>query len=72
MSSNQIGFVKGWSIASNVLLTEEIIHEIDIKSIGGNVIFKLDILKAFNGSSSTKFLNILVSLMFLLTWLEKL
>ncbi|KAI0510194.1 hypothetical protein KFK09_010794 [Dendrobium nobile] len=48
ISHNQTGFVKGRSILDNILLTQEIAHDINVKSKGGNIIFKLDITKAYD------------------------
>ncbi|PKU74126.1 Putative ribonuclease H protein [Dendrobium catenatum] len=48
ISINQTGFVKGRSIFDNVLLTQEMAHEINTKSKGGNIIVKLDISKAYD------------------------
>ncbi|PKU87700.1 Putative ribonuclease H protein [Dendrobium catenatum] len=47
ISLNQTGYVKGRSIFDNILLAQEITHDINVKSKGGNVIFKLDISKAY-------------------------
>ena len=41
-SSNQSGFVKGRSISENIMLAQEIIHQIKKPNVGSNVIIKLD------------------------------
>ncbi|PKU82328.1 integrator complex subunit 11 [Dendrobium catenatum] len=48
ISCNQTGFVKGRSIFNNVLLTQELAHEINTMVKGGNIILKLDISKAYD------------------------
>ncbi|KAI0511114.1 hypothetical protein KFK09_011737 [Dendrobium nobile] len=48
ISLEQTGFVKGRSIFDNVLLAQEIIHDLNAKISGGNVIFKMDISKAYD------------------------
>ncbi|XP_060211737.1 uncharacterized protein LOC132639298 [Lycium barbarum] len=48
ISQNQSGFVKDRSIGENVLLAQEIIHNIRKPNKGGNVIIKLDMSKAYD------------------------
>ncbi|KAI0511688.1 hypothetical protein KFK09_012320 [Dendrobium nobile] len=48
ISLEQTGFVKGRSIFDNVLLAQEMIHDLNAKISGGNVIFKMDISKAYD------------------------
>ncbi|KAI0511115.1 hypothetical protein KFK09_011738 [Dendrobium nobile] len=48
ISLNQTGFVKGRSISDNVLLAQKLVHDINNKITGGNIIFKLDITKAYD------------------------
>ncbi|PKU78492.1 integrator complex subunit 11 [Dendrobium catenatum] len=48
ISLNQTGFVKGRSISDNVLLAQELVNDINTKVSGGNIIFKLDITKAYD------------------------
>ncbi|KAI0494122.1 hypothetical protein KFK09_024253 [Dendrobium nobile] len=48
ISLNQTGFVKGRTISDNVLLAQELTHDLNTKSTGGNIIFKLDITKAYD------------------------
>ena len=48
ISSNQSGFVKGRSISENIMLAQEIIHQIKKPKIGSNVIIKLDMAKAYD------------------------
>ncbi|XP_060182247.1 secreted RxLR effector protein 78-like [Lycium barbarum] len=48
VSLNQAGFVKGRSIVENVLLTQEIISDIKLRTKSANVIMKLDVAKAYD------------------------
>lgn len=46
ISHNQSRFVNGRSISENIMLAQEIIHQIKKLNIGSNVIMKLDMTKA--------------------------
>lgn len=48
ISPNQSGFVRGRNIAENIILDQEIISRIKKPIIGGNVVIKLDMAKAYN------------------------
>lgn len=48
IKGNQTRFVKGRSISENIMLAQEIIHQIKKPVIGGNVILKLDMAKAYD------------------------
>ncbi|XP_037494324.1 secreted RxLR effector protein 78-like [Jatropha curcas] len=48
ISPEQAGFMKGRSIHSQILLANEMIHEIDRKARGNNIAIKLDMAKAFD------------------------
>lgn len=48
ISQNQSGYVRGRSIAENVMLAQEIIHGIKKTKEGGNVVIKLDMEKAYD------------------------
>ncbi|XP_075099449.1 uncharacterized protein LOC142176224 [Nicotiana tabacum] len=49
VSEEQVGFVKGRSIVENVLLTQEIITDIRLRTKAGpNVVIKLDMAKAYD------------------------
>ncbi|KAK6803126.1 hypothetical protein RDI58_000910 [Solanum bulbocastanum] len=48
VSPNQSGFVKGRSISENIMLAQEIIHQIRKPNIGSNVVIKLDMAKAYD------------------------
>ncbi|PKU80635.1 Putative ribonuclease H protein [Dendrobium catenatum] len=51
ISPNQSAFVKGRLISDNILLTQELVHDLNLKTIGGNLLLKLDICKAFDNLS---------------------
>ena len=48
ITENQSGFVKGRSIADNILLTQELILALDHRVRGANLVLKLDMLKAYD------------------------
>ncbi|KAF3676769.1 hypothetical protein FXO37_05170 [Capsicum annuum] len=48
ISQNQTGFIKGRSIAKNVLLTQEIIRDINRRDKFHNIVVKLDMAKAYD------------------------
>ncbi|XP_015064939.1 uncharacterized protein LOC107010215 [Solanum pennellii] len=48
VSVNQSGFVKGRSITENIMLAQEIVHEIKLPREGRNVVIKLDMSKAYD------------------------
>ncbi|XP_055814172.1 uncharacterized protein LOC129883562 [Solanum dulcamara] len=48
ISPNQSGFVKNRSISENIMLAQEIIHQIKKPNVGGNVVIKLDMAKAYD------------------------
>ncbi|KAK6791450.1 hypothetical protein RDI58_010531 [Solanum bulbocastanum] len=48
ISPNQSGFMKGRSITENIMLAQEIIHQIKRPAIGSNVVIKLDMAKAYD------------------------
>ncbi|KAK6803130.1 hypothetical protein RDI58_000914 [Solanum bulbocastanum] len=48
ISPNQSGFVQGRSISENIMLAQEIIHQIKKPAIGSNVVIKLDMAKAYD------------------------
>ncbi|CAH9144348.1 unnamed protein product [Cuscuta epithymum] len=56
ISKEQAGFMKGRDIADQALMAQEMIHAIDKKIRGGNVVIKLDMAKAFD-RVSWKFLS---------------
>lgn len=48
ISAEQIGFLKGHDISEHVLMANEMVHLIDKKTRGANVMIKLDMAKAFD------------------------
>lgn len=48
ISPQQSGFVKGRSIVENILLVQEIVHDIRIRGKPANVVIKLDMAKAYD------------------------
>lgn len=51
INSEKSGFVKDKSITENVLLAQEILHKLDTKVRGNNVMLKLDMAKAYDRMS---------------------
>ncbi|XP_060200566.1 uncharacterized protein LOC132628819 [Lycium barbarum] len=56
ISYNQSGFVKGRLINDNILLDQEIVHDISKTSKGENIVIKMDMVKAYD-RLSWKFLT---------------
>lgn len=48
ISENQSGFVRGRLISDNILLTQELVHSLDMKTKNDNLVMKLDMLKAYD------------------------
>lgn len=48
ISKEQSGFVKGRLITDNILLAHELVHNLDRKADGGNVLIKVDMSKAYD------------------------
>ncbi|KAK6786628.1 hypothetical protein RDI58_015153 [Solanum bulbocastanum] len=48
VSHNQTGFIRGSVIADNIMLTQELVHNINRPNHNGNVVLKLDMTKAFD------------------------
>lgn len=44
-------FVKGRNVMDNVLLAQELVHDLNVKIKGYKIIYKLDISKAYNNIS---------------------
>lgn len=51
ISLEQSGFIKGRNITENILLAQELLHKIDSKVRGNNVMLKLDMAKAYDRMS---------------------
>ncbi|KAL0417051.1 UNVERIFIED_CONTAM: hypothetical protein Slati_3537000 [Sesamum latifolium] len=48
ISPSQSGFVPGRLIEDNILMAQEMIHHLDLKYSKGNLVIKLDMLKAYD------------------------
>ncbi|KAI3461929.1 hypothetical protein Pfo_018592 [Paulownia fortunei] len=48
IAPSQSGFVQGRLISDNILLAQELIHSIDSRQVQDNVVFKLDMAKAYD------------------------
>ena len=48
VSNPQSAFVLGCDIGDNVLMAQEVVQQLDRKVRGHNIIFKFDMLKAFD------------------------
>lgn len=59
ISPNQSIFVKGINIVDNILLTQELVNDLDLKVRGGNFMFNLDISKAYDNLNWEFLFNIL-------------
>lgn len=70
ISANQSGFVKGRSLADNVLLAQELSHHIHSRNRGGNVILKLDMAKAFDRMSWIFLISVMRKFGFGEIWLD--
>ncbi|XP_060212018.1 uncharacterized protein LOC132639595 [Lycium barbarum] len=64
VSLNQAGFVKGRSIVENVVLTQEIVSDIRLRTKSANVIMKLDMAKAYDRVSWIFLMKVLIKIDF--------
>lgn len=48
INEQQSGFVKGMSIHESIAVAQELVSELDRKVVGGNIIFKFDMSKAYD------------------------
>lgn len=48
VDEEQAGFVKGRTIATHIMLAQEILRDLNKKVTGGNVVFKLNMAKAYD------------------------
>lgn len=65
ISKEQSAFVHGREISDNTLLAQEMMHSMEKKVRGHNIIFKLDMMKAFTESPGTFWLNYWLNLVFI-------
>lgn len=59
ISPSQSGFIPGRVICDNVLLVHELVHDLDRRARGGNVVLQLDMAKAYDRMSWPFILQIL-------------
>ncbi|KAL9679888.1 hypothetical protein QQ045_017759 [Rhodiola kirilowii] len=70
ISEEQVGFVKGRAIHENIALAHELTHDLNHKVLGGNLILKLDMAKAYDRVSWPFILGVLRSLGFAEAWCD--
>ncbi|XP_027151985.1 uncharacterized protein LOC113752040 [Coffea eugenioides] len=70
ISPNQSGFVRGRSISDNYLLAQEVIAGIKRKARGGNVMFKFDMMKAYDRMMWSFLIKVLHSFGFGERWID--
>nr|XP_027064499.1 uncharacterized protein LOC113690699 [Coffea arabica] len=70
ISPQQSGFVKGRQIADNFLLAQELVADIGKQSRGGNVVLKLDMMKAYDRVSWYFLLQVLRRFGFSESWID--
>lgn len=70
ISPNQSGFIKSRSISENVMLVQELVHNIPRSNKDGNVVFKLDMSKAYYRVSWPFLCQILRALGFDELWID--
>ncbi|WMV11057.1 hypothetical protein MTR67_004442 [Solanum verrucosum] len=68
ISPNQTGFIKGRSISENIILTQEMAHNMKGKQPNSNVIMKLDMEKAYDRVSWNYLIQVLKQLGFSEAW----
>lgn len=51
ISPTQSDFVPGWVVHDNVLLVQELVHDLNRHTRGNNVVLKLDMVKAYDRMS---------------------
>jgi hypothetical protein len=71
ISPPQSGFVPGRLIGDNVLLTQELLHTLDDKVRGGNVMLKLDMAKAYDRMDWGFIYSILAEFGFDQLWIDR-
>ena len=70
ISAQQSGFIKGRQLADNFLLAQELVSDIGKSSRGGNVVLKLDMMKAYDRVSWSFLLQVLRRFRFSETWID--
>ncbi|KAL9690772.1 hypothetical protein QQ045_011182 [Rhodiola kirilowii] len=70
ISEEQVGFIQGRNIHENIALAHDLSHDLNHKTFGGNIIFKLDISKAYDRISWSFILRTFRSLGFSDRWCD--
>ncbi|XP_019266683.1 PREDICTED: uncharacterized protein LOC109244105 [Nicotiana attenuata] len=70
VSPNQTGFIKGRSITENIMLTQDMVHNIVKPSASGNVVLKLDMAKAYDRVSWEYLCQVLRQMGFSEIWID--
>lgn len=70
ISENQSGFIKGKLITENILLAHEIAQGVNKKNIGGDVIIKLEMAKAYERTSWTFVMAVMRKIGFSENWID--
>ncbi|XP_059281377.1 uncharacterized protein LOC132035076 [Lycium ferocissimum] len=70
ISQNQSRFVTGRLIIENIMLAQEIIHDISMPNQGINLVIKLDMAKAYERLSWSFLFNVLHKLGFSSEWID--
>ncbi|KAL2505620.1 Uncharacterized protein Adt_21241 [Abeliophyllum distichum] len=71
ISAPQSGFISGRLIGDNVLLAQELLHTLDTKVGGGNVILKLDMAKAYDRMDWSFLIFIMEGFGFDALWIDR-
>lgn len=70
ISDNQSGFIHGRIITENVLLAQKVIHGINKKNDGGNVVIKLDMSKNYDKVNGIFLFSVLRKFRFSHRWID--
>lgn len=70
ISPTQSGFVSGWVIHDNVLLVQELVHDLNRHTRGNNVVLKLDMAKTYDHMSWPFILQMLHCFEFSECWIS--
>ncbi|KAI3473497.1 hypothetical protein Pfo_031457, partial [Paulownia fortunei] len=70
IAPSQSGFVQGRLISDNILLAQELIHSIDSRQVQDNVVFKLDMAKAYDRVQWGFLYKVLQNMGFSASWIS--
>lgn len=70
ISENQSGFLKGRLISDNILLTQELIHSLDVKTRCSNLALKIDMTKAYDRLNWGFLCKVMAALGFSQAWIN--